>query len=64
MNWLDGYWYLWPHAVLIGLIVLFYLIRLLLEWWDWRKRRAMQPYVQTWGGAVYFGQHRQNFRRP
>lgn len=61
---LHEYWWMIPYVALFAFLVLYLAVRLVLDWLDHRKARRMQPYAQTWGGAVYYGQHRQNFRRP
>jgi hypothetical protein len=60
----SEYWYLLPYAALAAMLVVYWLVRLAIDWFDHLQRRRIKPYSQVYGGAFYMGNHRTNYRRP
>ncbi len=58
---MSNYWYLLPYAAMAALLALYLLVRFVMDVLDYRRSRRIH-FTQTYGGCVYYGQHRPNFR--
>lgn len=62
MTLISG-WELIVYLALLASLLVGSLVYAVLAWMGYRKRRSLRGCSQVYGGAIYLGTHRPNFRR-
>ena len=61
---MNEFWYLFPFVGMTMVLVIYLIVRLVLDWLDTCQRRKMRGEVYGSSSYVMLGQARPNFRRP